>query len=244
MNHRNVALVTGSSRGIGKEIALSLASLGYHLAITCKQNTHLLEQVKHEIESKGVSCLAMTCDVGDYIAVQQLFDQIQQAYGGIDLLVNNAGISRIGLLTDVSLDEWHEVMNTNLNSIFYCSKLALPYMLQQKAGRIIHISSVWGEVGASCEVAYSTTKGGMNAFTKALAKELAPSNIQVNAISCGAIDTEMNASFSQEERDALAEEIPACRFGTTKEVAQLVCQLATAPSYLTGQIIRLDGGWI
>ena len=244
MNHIKTALITGASRGIGKSIALSLASKGYNIAITCVKNIDQLELVKQEIEALGVQCLAMTSDVGNYDSVRTLFDTIKEVYGGIDVLVNNAGISHVGLLTDLSCEEWHQLMDTNLNSLFYCCKCAIPYMLHQKAGRIINISSVWGDVGASCEVAYSASKGGMNSFTKALAKELAPSNIQVNAISCGAIDTEMNSFLSEEDRENLTNEIPASRLGKTEEVAELVCQLATSPSYLTGQIIRIDGGWI
>lgn len=244
MNHTKTALITGSSRGIGKAIALSLAAKGYNIVITCVKNIDQLNLVKEEIEALGVRCLAIASDVGDFASVQNLFHTIETVYGGIDVLVNNAGISHVGLLSDMSCEEWQQLMDTNLNSVFYCSKCAIPYMLHRKAGRIINISSVWGEVGASCEVAYSASKGGMNAFTKALAKELAPSNIQVNAISCGAIDTEMNAFLSEEDREALTDEIPASRFGKTEEVAELVCQLATGPSYLTGQIIRMDGGWI
>lgn len=238
------ALITGSSRGIGKAIALALAAQGYQIVLTCVKNIDQLKEVQQEIETHGVRCLAMACDVGDPLQVTKLFESIASTFGGVDLLVNNAGISRVGLLTDMSFEEWQQVMNTNLNSVFYCSKCALPYMVHQKSGRIINISSVWGEVGASCEVAYSASKGGMNSFTRALAKELAPSNIQVNAISCGAIDTEMNAFLDEEDRISLTDEIPAFRFGLTTEVAQLVCQLAEAPTYLTGQIIRMDGGWI
>ena len=141
-------------------------------------------------------------------------------------------------------EDWQNVINTNLNSCFLTCRAAIPLMLQDHAGRIINISSVWGKVGASMETAYSASKGGMNALTKALAKELAPSGIQVNAIACGVIDTTMNACFTEEERAALQEEIPADRFGKPEEVAQLALHLAQAPDYLTGQIITLDGGWI
>ena len=244
MNTNKTALITGSSRGIGKAIALTLAAKGYNIVITCLKNKDQLNLVQQEIENLGTQCLAMSVDVSNFESVQSLFTTIDSRFKGIDLLVNNAGISHIGLLSDMSYDEWHTIMNTNLNSIFYCCKCAIPYMLHKKEGRIINISSVWGEVGASCEVAYSASKGGVNSFTKALAKELAPSNIQVNAISCGAIDTEMNAFLCEEDRNALTDEIPASRFGKTSEVADLVYQLATGPSYLTGQIIRMDGCWI
>ena len=141
-------------------------------------------------------------------------------------------------------EEWERLISVNLSSVFYCCKLAIPGMVRKKQGTIINISSVWGVCGASCEAAYSASKGGVNALTMALAKELAPSGIQVNAIACGAIDTDMNRFLEPEERNALLEEIPAGRMGTPEEAAQLVLQLAQSPSYLTGQIIRLDGGWI
>ena len=161
-----------------------------------------------------------------------------------DLVINNAGISYIGLLQDMAPEEWDRIVRTNLTSVFNCSKLAIPHMLEQKSGKILNISSVWGNVGASCEVAYSATKGGINSFTRALAKELAPSNVQVNAVACGAIDTDMNHFLEKEELEALKEEIPAGRLAKPEEVAQLLLQLARSDSYLTGQIIGFDGGWI
>lgn len=177
--------------------------------------------------------------MGNYTEVEKLFHQIPS----LDVLVNNAGISHIGLLSDMSVEEWQKVMSINLDALFYTCKLATPLMLQKHAGRIINISSVWGNVGASMEVAYSASKGGVNSFTKALAKELAPSNIQVNAIACGVINTPMNARFSEEVLTALREEIPADRIGKPEEVAKLVLQTAQAPTYMTGQIITIDGGW-
>ena len=189
--------------------------------------------------STGIRCQAYQVDAGDPAQVEALFHRISR----LDVLINNAGISYVGLLHEMTPEEWRRVLSTNLDSCFYASKYAVPLMLQSHAGRIINISSVWGNVGASMEVAYSASKGGINAFTKALAKELAPSNIQVNAIACGVIDTSMNACFSVEDMDALVAEIPADRIGDPSEVAALALQLATAPSYLTGQIITMDGGW-
>ena len=174
------------------------------------------------------------------------YEEVEALFAGIpslDVLINNAGISYVGLLTDMTPAQWHKVMHTNLDACFYTAKLAIPLMLQKHSGRIINISSVWGNVGASMEVAYSASKGGLNTFTKALAKELAPSNIQVNAIACGLIDTDMNKCFTPEDLDDIIAEIPADRMGHPEEVAQLAYQLATAPSYLTGQILTIDGGW-
>lgn len=235
-----LALVTGASRGIGKAIAEALAEAGYDLILTCSRSLPELEAGAGLLQQKyGISCTALAADAADPAAIEKLFTSLDH----LDVLVNNAGISYIGLLTDMSIEEWQRVVNTNLSSCFYTSRLAVPLMLQKHSGRIINISSVWGNVGASMEVAYSASKGGVNSFTKALAKELAPSNIQVNAISCGVIDTAMNHCFSPEEREALREEIPADRFGQPEEVAKLVLQLIQAPAYLTGQILTLDGGW-
>ena len=237
-------LITGASRGIGKAIAQKFAQEGYALVINSYHSQEALLTLKQELENTyHVPVLASVGNIGDYSYVCQLFTQIAEQFSGVDILVNNAGISHIGLLHDMTIEEWQNLISINLSSAFYTSKLAIPHMLSQHAGKIINISSVWGNVGASCEVAYSASKGGLNTLTKALAKELAPSNIQVNAIACGCIDTAMNHCFSEEERKALEEEIPAGRFGTTDEVAALVYTLATGHNYMTGQIISLDGGW-
>ncbi len=234
------ALVTGASRGIGRAIAEALANEGYRLYLTCKHSEKELTQLSHHLsESCHVECTPIVADVGDVQSVNRLFSQISD----LTLLVNNAGISHIGLLHEMSPEEWRRLMDVNLNALFYTCRLAVPMMLKRHAGQIINISSVWGNSGASMEVAYSASKGGVNAFTKALAKELAPSGIQVNAIACGVIDTQMNSGFSEEEMENLRCEIPADRIGQPQEVAQLLLSLLQAPSYLTGQIITLDGGW-
>lgn len=241
---QKTVLITGASRGIGKAIAVKFAKKNYNVVINCIHNEERLLQTKREIESYQVSCLAYMGDMGDMDQCRLLFDKIKKQFGDLDVLVNNAGISYIGLLQDMQSEDWDRVVRTNLTSVFNCSKLAIPGMIAQKYGKIINISSVWGVVGASCEVAYSATKGGINAFTKALAKELAPSNIQVNAVACGAIDTEMNQFLEEDDLIALVDEIPAGRLGTAGEVADLVYHLGYKNSYLTGQIIGLDGGWI
>lgn len=234
-------LVTGASRGIGKAIATAYAAAGYDVYMTCLHSEDALRALAKELtETYHVSVSVFIGDMGDAAFVEEVFTHIT----ALDVLVNNAGISYVGLLSDMSVEDWHHVMNTNLSSAFYTSRLAIPLMLSKKSGRIINISSVWGNVGASMEAAYSASKGGLNSLTKALAKELAPSNIQVNAIACGVIDTDMNKIFNEEDIKNLREEIPADRLGTVDEVAKLTLQLAEAPSYLTGQIITLDGGWI
>ena len=235
------ALVTGASRGIGKSIAEALAKEGYHLILTCLNSYDtLIDLASHLKETYRINCITMQCDAKDAESVHKLFENSPAP----DVIINNAGISYVGLLQDMTIEEWNNIINTNLSSAFYTSKYAIPLMLQKHSGHIINISSVWGDTGASAEVAYSASKGGLNALTKALAKELAPSGIQVNAIACGLIDTQMNAHLSAEDICALTEEIPAVRPGSCEEVAQTVISLLNMPSYFTGQIITLDGGWM
>lgn len=234
------ALVTGASRGIGRAIAETLAGEGYHLYLTCRHSETELTQLSHYLsETFSVSCTPILADMGNPQDVERVFVEISE----LTVLVNNAGISHVGLLHEMSPQQWQSLMDVNLNALFYTCRLAIPLMLQRHAGKILNISSVWGNVGASMEVAYSASKGGVNAFTKALAKELAPSGIQVNAIACGLIDTDMNRGFSAEDLEALRAEIPADRIGQSGEVARLALSLLNAPDYLTGQIITMDGGW-
>ena len=238
---RKRALITGASRGIGAETARALAGDGYDLVLVCRRSMNRLEELKKELEGTyDICCQTVLCDVSDAGQVETM---IKQA-GEIHVLVNNAAISYVGLLTDMSIQQWHDVMDTNLNALFYTCRLVIPQMVQRKAGRIINVSSVWGNVGASMEVAYSTAKGGVNSFTKALAKELAPSGIQVNGVAFGVIDTDMNACFTREEMESLREEIPADRIGSAREAGEMIRQMLYLPDYLTGQMIAMDGGWI
>lgn len=238
-------LITGASRGIGRACALRFAREGWHVFLNCRSSLKELEQVRQEITRlPGGSCTCVPGDVGDPDAVRQIFRGIYQLVPCLDVLVNNAGLAHIGLLTDMTDEEWQRLISTNLSAVFYCCRSAVPPMVTKKQGKIINISSMWGTSGASCEAAYSAAKSGVHGLTKALAKELAPSNIQVNAIACGVIDTVMNAQLTPEDREALCEEIPAGRFGSPEEVAELVWQTACAPSYMTGQIIGIDGGYI
>ncbi|RGY99843.1 3-oxoacyl-ACP reductase FabG [Clostridium sp. AM58-1XD] len=241
---KKTVMVTGASRGIGKAIAVKFAKKGYHVAINCVKSEERLMQAKKEIESYQVSCLAYVGDMGDSRQCAEFYNMVKKQLGTPDVLINNAGISYIGLLQEMTDDDWNKIMRTNLTSVFNCCRQVIPDMVAQKSGKIINISSEWGVVGASCETAYSATKGGVNALTKALAKELAPSNIQVNAVACGAIDTEMNQWMEEDELISLVDEIPAGRLGRAEEVAGLVYQLAYKNEYLTGQVIGLDGGWI
>ena len=250
MSIRHTALVTGASRGIGRAIAGRLAAEGYDLYLTCRKQIGPLEQLAANLEQEyGICCAARQCDVGDSAQVTGLFLELESA-PCFDLLVNNAGISYVGLLQEMGDEDWDRVIRTNLSSVFYCTKKAIPLFLRNRSvipdvpGRILNISSVWGNVGASCEAAYSASKGGVNALTKALAKELAPSGIPVNAIAFGVIDTDMNRCFSDEERAALANEIPAGRFASPEEAADEAMRILSSPAYLTGQVISFDGGWI
>lgn len=240
---KKVVLITGSSRGIGRAIALRFAREGYSIALNGAHDIEALNEVEKEIKALGVPCISVKADVSVYKEASDLFSQIEDTLGPVDILVNNAGISSIGLFQEMSASDFNQIIQTNLMSVMNCCHLAIPSMVHKKQGKIINISSVWGNVGASCEVAYSASKGGINSFTKALGKELAPSNIGVNAVACGLINTEMNSNLSAEDLDNLKKEIPAGRMGQTSEVADLVYELATGHDYLTGQVLTFDGGW-
>lgn len=245
--------VTGASRGIGRAVALKIAEEYPHyyieetplnLVINSRHDDADLNSLAAALTEKNVHVLKLVGDVASEDDRNAMLSQIRRRFGHIDVLINNAGISHIGLLQDMSAAQISALICANLTSAIALCALVIPDLLKSRNNpRIINISSVWGNVGASCEAVYSASKGGMNAFTRALAKELAPSRIPVNAVACGFIDTEMNAHLSAEERDALFAEIPAGRAGTCEEAAQLVCMLLRTTDYLTGQVITLDGGW-
>ena len=238
-------LITGASRGIGAAISEKFAQGGYNLSLCCHNSSDELMSLSEQLMSKyGITVLTHIGDVAEHEFVKNMVSATIDALGSIDILINNAGISYVGLLTDMDIDCWNKVISTNLTSVFSTCRYVIPDMLTRKKGKIINISSVWGNVGASCEVAYSASKGGINSMTRALGKELAPSNIQVNAIACGVINTDMNSCFTAEDKEALSRDIPAGRFGKPSEVAELAYDLCRGNSYLTGQIITLDGGWI
>lgn len=237
-------LVTGSSRGIGRAISLEFAKRGYRICINSNKSKLELEETRLSLSKITPSVMAISGDVSDYDFCKDMVSKIDEKFGGVDVLINNAAISHIGLFSELTRENWDLIINTNLNSVFNLSSLVIPYMLKNKSGKILNISSIWGCVGASMEVAYSTSKGAVNTFTKALAKELAPSNIQVNAIACGFIDTEMNSTLSDEDTKLFISEIPSLRAGTVEEVAKLAYFISNDNTYLTGQIIPLDGGLI
>lgn len=239
----NNILISGASRGIGREIALSAISSGRYnrIILSCHHERDRLEELVQDMpDDTTTECFVTSGDLGDISYVQSIL----QDYGNVDIIINNAAISTVGLLIDLTPDEWSRIISTNLTSIYNVCHTFLPGMISSRKGHIINISSVWGEVGASCEVAYSATKGAINSFTRALAKEVAPSGIQVNAIAPGIVDTEMNSHLSEEELEDICQSIPIGRMASPGEVADAVMRLIDMPAYVTGEIIRMDGGWI
>ena len=236
-----LALITGASGAIGGEIARSLAEEGYDLILLGNTNAAALDKLMRDIsDAYNVKCTAYAGDVADEAFVDEVFAGTDR----LDVLVNNAGISYVGLLQEMSLEDWNRVLSVNLTSAFLFSRKAARLMVKNKSGSIVNISSMWGRVGASMEVAYSASKGGINAMTMALAKELAPCNIQVNAIAPGTVDTKMNDHLSDEEKQELAQDIPAGRFASAQEIGRAVVSVISAGSSLTGQVIGIDGGYI
>ena len=238
------AIITGASRGIGRACAIEISKDYDMIAISCKNNIDLLNETASLIKENSCDVMAFTGDISDYSFVVDMVSSVIDKCGHIDTLINNAGIASIGLFTDVTPDDWQSMLNVNLSSVYNTCHVVTPHMIHEKSGRILNISSVWGLVGASCEVCYSATKGAINSFTKALAKELAPSNIQINAVAFGAVDTDMNSCLSTDDKEALCNEIPFGRMATPKEAGQFIQKLLETPTYFTGEIIKFDGGWI
>jgi 3-oxoacyl-[acyl-carrier protein] reductase len=242
MSDLSLVLVTGASKGIGRAIAIRLASKDTLVVCISKSDQDGLLETSNAIKDKGYFAHPILCDVSDYKNVSQMFEEIRLLKHPVRILINNAGISQVKLFTDTSYDDWQHVMNTNLTSVYNMCSFCVPDMVSEKNGHILNISSIWGNDGASMEVAYSASKGGVNSFTKALAKELGPSNIRVNAIACGVIDTGMNAFLTKEEHEELANSMSMSRYGTPDEVAEFAYALIKHSPYLTGQVITYDGG--
>ena len=240
-----VALVTGASRGIGRAIAKELAKEGALIAVNYRTNKEEAKKNLEEIKGLGGHGILLKGDISSYDQCKSMLKEVIDTFGKIDILVNNAGISKVGLFMDMNMEEIKSLLNTNLNGVVNLTHVVLPYMVSRKAGNIINISSIWGQSGASCEVIYSTTKGGINLFTKSLAKEMALSGIRVNAIAPGVINTEMNNFLSLEEKESLKEEIPMGCFGEGKDIGEAVAFLCSDKAkYITGQILTIDGGFI
>lgn len=237
-----VVVVTGGSRGIGAQIVKTLANENYKVILNYNNSKEQAEKIQQELLEQGKEIEIIKADVSKKEEAEKLIQFAINKFNKIDILINNAGISQEGLFTDVTEEEWQKIINTNLNSVFYCNQQALKYMIQEQQGCIINISSIWGETGASCEVAYSTTKAAINGMTKALAKEVGPSNIRVNAIAPGIIDTDMNKNLTIEERKQIKEQIPLNKIGKAIDIAKCVKWLVE-DEYTTGQIISINGGW-
>ncbi|WCR29015.1 SDR family oxidoreductase [Paenibacillus thiaminolyticus] len=237
-------LVTGASRGIGAAIAHRFASVGMKVIIHYLNSHEAANEVARTCLAYGGEAITIRADLRSAEQIDRMKSKLDELGFTPDILVNNAGTAYYGLFTDVTEEEWDDCMNINLKGMFLCTQRFAPHMISQKYGRIINVSSVWGITGASCEVMYSTAKGGVNAFTKSLAKELAPSGVTVNAVAPGAVDTDMMKHLDTSERNALEEDIPAGRLGTPDEIASLVYFLALPESsYITGQVISPNGGW-
>ncbi len=237
-----VVVVTGGSRGIGAQIVKTLANENYKVVLNYNNSKEQAEKIQQELLEQGKEIEIIKADVSKREETEKLIQFAINKFNKIDVLINNAGISQEGLFTDVTEEEWQKIINTNLNSVFYCNQQALKYMIPEQQGCIINISSIWGETGASCEVAYSTTKAAINGMTKALAKEVGPSNIRVNAIAPGIIDTDMNRNLTNEELEQIKEQIPLNKIGKALDIAKCVKWLIE-DEYTTGQIISINGGW-
>lgn len=239
----STAIVTGGAKGIGKAIVEELAKNGINLVINYNKSEQAAKDLRQELTQHGCNVEIYKADVSKREEAKRLVSFAKEKFGEIDILINNAGIDKWQLFTDITDEDWDEIISCNLNSAFYMTQEVVKDMIHNKKGTIINISSIWGITGASCEVAYSVSKAGMDGLTKALAKELAPSGIRVNSIAPGAIMTDMNKNLTNEEIEEVNNQIPLGRFGTPQEVAKCAKWLVE-DSYTTGQIISPNGGWV
>lgn len=240
---KKCALITGASGGIGSAIALRLAKDGFNIAACYCSDENGIRELKKKLAETDAEYKVYKADVSDYSKIKEIFADATEFFGGVSVLVNNAGIAQQKLFTDITEAEFDRITDVNFKGVFNCCQSAVPFMVSQKSGKIINISSMWGVCGASCETVYSATKAAVIGLTKALARELAPSNIQVNCVAPGAIDTKMNNNLSADDKKSFADEIPMGRFGTPEEIAGVVSFLASEDSnYVTAQVITADGG--
>lgn len=237
-----VVIVTGGSRGIGASIVKILANAGYSVVLNYNKSVNEANQIKEQLKNDGKVVEIYKADIRNREEVKSLVDFTISKFGKIDVLVNNAGICQTKLFTDITDDDWNNMIQTNLTSAFYTTQEVLKYMIPKKEGCIINISSINGTTGASCEVHYSAAKAGLDGMTKALAKELGLSNIRVNSVAPGAIDTDMNSFLTESEKNELNNEIPLGRMGKPEEIA-LTVKWLIENEYTTGQIISVNGGW-
>lgn len=237
------AIITGGARGIGKAIVEKLASDGYNIILNYLHSQEQAKEIKKQLGSRGCNIEIYGADVSRREEAKKLVKFAKDTYGTVDILINNAGIDQWKLFCDITDEDWNYVISNNLTSVFYMIQEALKYMIPNKSGCIINISSIWGMTGASCEVAYSVSKAGMDGLTKSLAKELAPSNIRVNSVAPGIINTEMNKGLSKEEIEEIKSQIPLGKIGKPEDIAKCVSWLIE-DEYTTGQIISPNGGWV
>lgn len=241
---KKTVLITGSSRGIGAATALKFADMGFNIVVNYNKSEKEALEVLERLRGKNVSAIAIKADISKYDEAEYLVEKAISEFGKLDVLVNNAGIARQNLFTDITESEWKRMFEVNVQSMFNCSKFAAKNMIKNHSGKIINISSVWGVQGASCEVHYSASKAAVIGFTKALAKELGPSGITVNCIAPGVIDTDMNAHLKRGDLDKLVNSTPLMCLGMPSDVANLICFLASEnASFITGQVIGCDGGF-
>lgn len=239
------ALITGASGGIGAATARAFAQAGYGVALHGHQNKEKLHALAQELSALSVPVLEVYADLSDPKLAKEMVDNVLEIFCQLDILVCCSGLSHAGLISDIDQENWRRLFGVNVDGMHFCCQAVLPHMIHRKEGCIITVSSMWGQVGASCEVAYSATKGAIIAYTKALAQEVGPSNIRVNCISPGVIDTEMNAHLSPEDMAALADETPLGRIGTPQECAACALFLASdGASFVTGQVLAPNGGLV
>lgn len=239
---KKTIIVTGASRGIGAAIVKMLAKEDYNIVLNYNKSEEIAKKMQEESTKQGKNVEIFKADVSKREEVKKLIEFTINKFKKIDVLINNAGISQTRLFTDITDEDWNNMLNVNLNSVFYMTQEVLPYMIHEKEGCIINISSIWGITGAACETHYSVAKAGVDAMTKSLAKELGPSNIRVNSIAPGIIDTDMNKYLSDEELANIEEEIPLGKIGSPETIAKCVKWLIE-DDYTTGQIIGINGGW-
>ena len=245
MINNKTVIITGASKGIGAATAILFAEKGYNVVINYNNSVESARLLQRSLSENGYNVIALKANVTNRKEVDLMIKETLYIFGSIDVLINNAGISHQSLFTDISEYDWDNMMNVNLKGVFNCTQAVLPHMIEKKSGKIINMSSIWGITGGSCEVHYSAAKAGIIGFTKALAKELGPSGITVNCIAPGVIDTNMNANLSVDDLNALVEQTPIGRIGTTNEIAATALFLSEPNAdFITGQVISPNGGMV
>ena len=240
--NRKIAIVTGASRGIGREIAKTLAKKGYQVVANYNKSEKEAEKLKDELKKEKIEIDIYKADVSQRLQVKEMIKFAEKKFGKIDIIINNAWISQSQLFTDVSDEDWNNIINNNLYSAFCVTQEVLPNMIHNKSGCIINISSIWGLIGASCESIYSISKAGIDAMTKSLAKELGPSNIRVNSIAPGFIDTDMNKNLSIEDKNEIINDTPLQKLGKPEDIVKCI-EFLIEEKFITGQVLSINGGW-